>query len=112
MTTTIVRPLQDFSKVDGTSLIGQVSVKYSDIVSLFGNPMPGCGYKTDAEWVLELISDSGETHVVTIYNWKNGKSYMGEHGLAVEDIDRWNVGGHSVRSHQLLSSTIRKMLRK
>jgi hypothetical protein len=108
----VITKLHDFSKVDGTSLIGQIDAKYSDLISLFGKPMPGYDYKIDAEWVLQIESSTGETHVVTIYNWKNGKNYMGEQGLAVEDISRWNIGGHTVKSHEILSNAIKTLLGK
>lgn len=107
-----IKTLKNFDKVNGTSLIGQLNIKYDDLVDLFGEPMAGYDYKTDAEWVLELCFHGGESHAVTIYNWKNGKNYMGKDGLAVEDITRWNVGGHSVKSHQLLFDAIKEMLGK
>lgn len=107
-----IKTLKDFNKVGGTSLIGNLNVTYDDLVNLFGEPMAGYDYKIDAEWVLELCFYGGESQAVTIYNWKNGKNYMGDAGLDVKDITRWNVGGHSVKSHQVLSSAIREMLRK
>lgn len=76
---------------NGTSLAGYLTVTYAQLVEAFGAPnTPNDGYKTDAEWT--LMSDDG--HVVTIYNYKNGKNYNGPSGLAVEDITEWNVGGH------------------
>jgi hypothetical protein len=107
-----IKTLKNFDKVNGTSLVGTLNVNYDDLVELFGEPMAGYDYKTDAEWALELCFHGGESHVVTIYNWKNGKNYLGKDGLDVDKITRWNVGGHSVKSHQLLSNAIRTMLRK
>ena len=34
--------------------------------------------------------------VATIYNWKNGKNYLGAQGLKTEDILIWNIGGESI----------------
>ena len=47
--------------------------------------------KTDVEWDIEF-QDGTYLH---IYNWKNGKNYLGDDGLEVDQITEWNVGGHS-----------------
>ena len=74
-----------------TSLQGYVHASYQDLVKAFGLPNQGDQHKTDAEWWLRF--DDGA--VATIYNWKDGKKYLGPDGLDVEDIDGWHVGGHS-----------------
>ena len=51
----------------------------------------GDGYKTDEEWVIQTPAG-----VATIYNWKNGKNYLEEHGLETEDITEWSIGGHNL----------------
>ena len=77
-------------RVNGTSLRGYINGDYSSLVEAFGDPLAtGDDYKTDAEWMLVLNDDV----VVTIYNYKSGKNYLGANGLNVEDIDRWHVGG-------------------
>ena len=30
----------------------------------------------------------------TVYNWKNGKNYLGNRGKEVENITDWNIGDH------------------
>jgi hypothetical protein len=97
----------DFHRVSGTSLQGTLYTNYSRIVELFGNPGCGVDYKTDAEWILEFVTEDGEREVATIYNWKNGKNYLGESGLAVEDITRWNIGGNSIRVEELVRRAVR-----
>ena len=77
--------------VSMTSLQGELEASYQDLVKAFGLPNQGDGYKTDAEWWLRF--DDGA--VATIYNWKNGKNYLGPDGLDVEDIDGWHVGCRS-----------------
>ena len=74
-----------------TSLITYIECSYAELVSTFGQPTypNGDGYKVDAEWVLDT-PDFGR---VTIYNYKDGKNYCGEDGLATEDIRDWHVGG-------------------
>lgn len=79
--------------IGGTYLQRKISdVPYSRLVELFGPPGPGCGHKTDAEWVVEF--EDGK--VATIYNWKNGRAYCGLFaGLPVELITEWSIGGKS-----------------
>jgi hypothetical protein len=77
----------------GTSLIGKITVPYARLAEIFGEPDPGDGYKTDAEWTLTLPGNI----VATIYNWKDGRAYCGAHGTDVEDIHDWHVGAHGKR---------------
>ena len=77
-------------RVNGTSLRGYINGNYHELVEVFGPPLAeGDDYKTDAEWIMILNDDV----VVTIYNYKSGKNYLGANGLNVEDVDRWHVGG-------------------
>lgn len=73
-----------------TSLQGYVDADYKELVDLFGKPTKGDAYKVDAEWVLKF----DDSTVATIYNYKNGKNYNGDEGLAVEQIRDWHIGGH------------------
>lgn len=77
--------------INGTHLLGYLNASYDRIVSLFGLPHGGDGYKIDAEW--DILFDDGL--VATIYNYKNGKNYCGSHGERVEEIDKWNIGGYN-----------------
>ena len=74
----------------GTSLQGYIRVSYTKLVRILGRPLKGDGYKTDAEWVLKI-----GLRIVTIYNYKTGKSYLGPKGLPISKITNWNVGGTS-----------------
>ena len=80
----------DVHDINGTSLQGYINATYDQLVSLFGEPMDGCGYKTDCEWI---VTDMDEGTIGTIYNWKNGRNYLGAQGLYPEQITRWHVGG-------------------
>jgi hypothetical protein len=78
-------------EVGGTSLQGYVTTTYADLVQTFGEPTrDGDGYKVDAEWIITFADGV----VATIYNYKDGRNYCGEDGLAVEDITEWHVGGY------------------
>jgi len=84
-----------FENVCGTSLDGYVTRTLAEMVEAFGEPhrhVEG-GDKTDAEWVLRF--DDGT--IATIYNYKDGKNYLGDEGLAVEDIAEWHIGGLHTR---------------
>jgi len=85
------------SKFNGTSLSGYINGSYNDLVDVFGEPtVETDGYKTDAEWLIELTNDEGDVeHVFTIYNYKDGKNYCGANGLNVQDIVEWHVGSKS-----------------
>ncbi len=75
--------------IDGTSLQGYIEANYLELIGLFGQPTEGDRYKTDAEWY--IMFDNGQ--VATIYNWKNGVSYLGDDGLPVSQITDWHIGG-------------------
>lgn len=73
-----------------TSLKGSITITYAKLVERYGEPCESAGYKSDAEWDIEW-----EDGVIgTIYNWKNGKNYLGDEGEEVEDITDWNIGGY------------------
>lgn len=79
----------DGDKTSGTSLQGHVNATYAELTRVFGKEDGGGDYyKTDAEWNLEI-----DDTIVTIYNYKNGKNYLGANGLAVDQITDWHVGG-------------------
>lgn len=85
--------IKSINKADaaGTCLQDYVTVGYKTIVERYGQPTTSDGYKVDAEWVIEW--EDGQ--VGTLYNWKNGKNYLGEDGTPVERIIEWNIGGKS-----------------
>ena len=90
------------SAASGTSLMGYVTVLYDDLVEAFGEPNSiGDGYKTDAEWILEI-----DDTIVTIYNYKTGKNYNGEDGDDVEDITDWHVGGYTKTAVDLVREAL------
>jgi hypothetical protein len=81
----------------GTSLQGVIQADYEELVQVFGKPDPNLtdGYKTDVEWCVEVQEEDGHTHVVFIYNWKDGENYLGANGLRVWDMKEWHIGGKS-----------------
>jgi len=89
---------------NGTHLQGYIDASYSELCTTFGEPSEGCGYKTDAEWVLKF--DDGT--IATIYNYKDGKAYLGEDGLPKQDIRDWHIGGFNKKAVELVTDAIAK----
>jgi len=80
--------------VGGTHLQGEVGATYDELIEMFGEPTESDGYKVDAEWEIEFKNPNSDTPVIaTIYNWKNGKNYLGCEGTNVENITNWHIGG-------------------
>lgn len=55
-------------------------MSYADLVAMLGQPDPGDGDKTQAEWT--LANDNGL--IATIYDWKEA--------CPVELVADWNIG--------------------
>lgn len=97
----------------GGHLIGYIDVTYARLVKEFGHPnSDGDGYKTDAEWNMRFSDGT----IATIYNWKDGKNYLGRNGMKVENITDWHVGGEDSKALSyvkevlgLMSSQVRRM---
>jgi len=86
------------NEINGTSLVGTIDASYKEICSLFGKPMRYESGKVDATWVVQFSDDT----VATIYNWKDGKAYLKEEGLAVEKIKQWHIGGFASSAQTLV----------
>jgi len=75
----------------GTCGQGEINCPYSNLLSVFGEPEEGDGYKTQADWT--IATPAG---IATIYDWKQGDNYHGEgNGTPVEQINEWSIGGHN-----------------
>ena len=90
--------------VNGTTLKGTLNnVRFSVLVLAFGAPIfEGLDTKQDCEWQIKFNNGT----VATIYNWKNGKNYNGENGMALDDIRDWNVGGNASDAVELVQQAI------
>lgn len=85
------------------SLQGYLACSYARLVKTFGEPNAGNdGYKTDAEWTIKFP----DCTIASIYNYKDGKNYEGDDGLAVEDITEWHIGGKTKRSLSLIKQVL------
>ena len=98
--------MEKTTNVGGTFLRGYIKASYEQLVKTFGEPHDpdGDNYKTDVEWAFEFADGT----IATLYNWKNGKNYLGEaEGLEVNDIYEWNVGGNSDKAVAKLLEKLR-----
>lgn len=91
---------EDFDRVCGTSLKGHITALYSTLVAMFGEPMQGDGYKTQAEWVVEFYDEEEDEYVIaTIYDWK-------QYDRKPQQVIDWNVGGFKPSAVTLLQKAI------
>ena len=97
--------MEKTTNVGGTFLQGYIKATYEQLLKAFGEPHDPDGdtYKTDVEWAFEFADGT----VATLYNWKNGKNYLGAEGLELNDIYEWNVGGNSDKAVAKLLEKLR-----
>ena len=100
------------SKANGTSLIDYLNITYNELVDLFGQPQgPSSDNKVSCEWHVSLQEahtdwTSPEDAFVTIYNYKDGKNYLGPDGLNIDQITSWHVGGKARVNFYMLEEYI------
>lgn len=93
-------------KRDGTSFRGYVLSTYKQLRQAFGEPTSrGDGYKIDVEWIIDTPHG-----VATIYNYKNGRAYMGEKGLSLDQIFEWHVGGKNNNAYKWVKQELQKQV--
>ena len=91
----------------GTHLQGYLRASFEQLLRAFGSPhMDQCdNYKTDVEWAFEFADGT----IATLYNWKNGKNYLGDEGLELNDIYTWNVGGFDEKAVTKLKERLKEV---
>lgn len=94
----------DVEKLVNSHVMGYLNVKYADLVEALGEPgVNSDPYKQDAEWLLEFPDGT----VATVYNYKDGRAYLGDEGKPVEEITDWHVGGHHPDALRLVAELVR-----
>ena len=94
----------DFIDVNFTSLQGYLDVSYDDLCKVFGPHHTDVDdMKCDAGW--DLMFEDGT--VACIYNWKNGRNYLGSDGQDIKDITRWNIGGKSPSAAEAIEKVLK-----
>lgn len=87
------------SKTIGMSLRGHIECDYKVLKGLLGMPTTGGGYKVDAEWVIKFEDGT----LARIYNYKDGKNYLGNEGLPKTKITDWHIGGFDEKSVEMVN---------
>ena len=92
--------------INGTCGQSTIDCMYSELETTFGKPMQSGfdDYKSDAEWRIQFEDGL----IATIYNWKNGRNYLGDEGLEVWEIDHWHIGGSSPDVVQRIKRIVRE----
>lgn len=104
--------LKETTNTCGTHLQGKFIMPYEALEIALGephfqySPQKDIEDKIDVEWAFELPSGK----VVTVYNWKDGKAYLGHEGLPVKDITCWHVGGFEIDAMHEIVEIINKRL--
>jgi len=93
-----------YSPIAGTSFKDYIDISYNRLVKTFGKPNKGED-KTDAEWI--ILTSEG---CITIYNYKDGKNYLGNKGLKTKDITEWHIGGEIGRNEEKIKNIVTKLL--
>lgn len=73
-----------------SSLKGYIDISFDELVEKLGKPTCRDEYKTDAQWTLQFEDGI----VASIYNYKNGRNYLGAGAPLTEEIKDWNIGGY------------------
>lgn len=93
-------------KITGTCFQGEIISSFQKLVDAFGQPLKSdfiC-YKSDAEWWVKFTDGK----VATIYNWKDGKNYLGKDGMKTEEIMNWHIGGRDKAIVERIISILEK----
>jgi len=89
----------------GTNSCGQLCMSYNRLKRIFGKPTVFDEDNSDAEWVIKFEDNT----IATIYNYKDGKNYLGKSGLPKTEITDWHIGGTSQRAVDLVKKAYYKV---
>ena len=87
--------------------VGSFDAPFSYVRAILGEPIYKKGYenhvyKSDVVWQIFMQVDPIE--IVTVYNYKDGKNYLGEKGLKPEQITHWCIGSNNKEKARLYIS--------
>ena len=77
---------------------GYFNAPFSYVRAILGEPIykkgyEGHDYKSDVVWQIIIKSDPIE--IIRVYNYKDGKNYLGEKGKKPEQITHWRIGSNN-----------------
>ena len=95
---TINRIDWQYKKTDLSSLQGYINAPIEHLECIFEDHTCIHDEKSDAEWALEF-KENGSITIATIYNYKDGKNYLGDDGFDLNQIKSWHIGGFGVNAY-------------
>ena len=86
------------STLPSTNGVGSFDAPFSYVRAILGEPIykngyDGHDYKSDVVWQIFLNGNPWE--IVRVYNYKDGKNYLGDEGKEVEQITYWKIGSNN-----------------
>lgn len=91
--------LNNNASINGTGLMGYVTLSCARMIELFGPPVEGDEYKVSGEWVFEDSSGN----VFTVYDWKSTnlycESYPTVEQFRAQPSYEFHVGGNTDASN-------------
>jgi hypothetical protein len=91
---------------------GVIQMPFKVLIEAFGEPKDGDLYRVDVEWHLRVTLPGNVKSMVRVYNYKIGKSAMGEDGFDLEDNPVWLVASSNYDVRPMLVRHLDKMKRK
>ena len=89
-------------ELNGTHFQREINTTYEKIKKIYGLPARDVdSYKVDAEWQINTPHGIG-----TIYNYKDGKNYLGKEGLNRTEITEWHIGGHNPETAEYITKEL------
>ena len=98
------------SFLPSTHGVGSFDAPFSYVRAILGEPIykrayEGHDYKSDVVW--QMIVQANPVEVVTVYNYKDGKNYLGDKGKEPEQITYWRIGSNNrVKARAYISNRL------
>lgn len=94
-------------KRTGLSFRGYLYARYDQLVPAFGVPRQPqyADNKIDLEWIIDTPHG-----IATIYNYKDGKTYLGDSGHQPEQIYEWHVGGKKSEVYDWVKNRLQRYI--
>ena len=96
---TINRIDGQYKKTGQSSLQGYINAPLEHLESIFNkHGYDHDNFKTDGSWSLEF-KENGSITIASIYNYKDGKNYLGDDGFDLNQINSSHIGGFGVNAY-------------
>lgn len=96
--------------VAGTGRVGEIVTDADTLTRVFGDPLPGDGYKVSTEWRVEFTDEDGSTVTATVYDWKN-YSFDADDEQVTRPVGQyeWTIGGRDDRAAALVRQALHSL---